>query len=329
MPLLSDFQGQSGAFDLAIVAATISILIGGMLFGIGLGFGIRRIRLLGSEEIGQGIISAAMVGALVAFTVLLDSTTASLVPSSLPSCPAISSPSSSPYSYYMCNLASLELSLRSLATSLSRASDISGFASSLQISTGVVSAQPFFSLESASRSLSDAASRAYSLSSLAFFELELADFVRASALSVFLPAGLLLRTFFATRRLGAAAMAIAISAYLVYPLFFLFTFTVSKSSAALLEANSAAAQFNSDFASIPLLDLDATSSVKNSIDSLSSGDFPGKLQPLFPSSFRALSIVSADLFIFPLISLIVSAVAALELYRMLSAPIFLPYFEAV
>ena len=96
-----------------------------------------------------------------------------------------------------------------------------------------------------------------------------------------------------------------------------------------MEANSAAAQFNSDFASIPLLDLDATSSVKNAIDSLSSGDFPGKLQPLFPSSFNALSLASSDLFIFPLLSLIISGVAALELYRMLSAPIFLPYFEAV
>ncbi|VVC01315.1 Uncharacterised protein [uncultured archaeon] len=90
---------------------------------------MRRIRLLGAEEIGQGIISAAMVGALLAFALLLDSTTASLVPSSLPSCPAISAPAGSPYSYYMCNLASMELSLRSLSSSLSRASDIAGFAS--------------------------------------------------------------------------------------------------------------------------------------------------------------------------------------------------------
>ncbi len=84
MPLLQDFQLQTASFDIAIVAATISILLGGILFGAGLGFGLRRMRLLGLEEIGQGIISAAMVGALVAFVALLDATTSSMVPSSAP-----------------------------------------------------------------------------------------------------------------------------------------------------------------------------------------------------------------------------------------------------
>ena len=193
----------------------------------------------------------------------------------------------------------------------------------------MISAQPFFALQAASQQLSEAAQQAHSLSALAFFELELADAIRSSALIVFLPAGLILRTFFATRRLGAAAMATAISAYAVFPLLFLYTFGASQSITASADAVSATAAFNSQFASIPLLDLDATGAVRNKMNEMSSGDFSGHAQELFPLSFRALSLARSDLFIYPLLSLLVSAVAALELYRLLSAPIFLPYFESI
>ena len=230
MPLLQEFSSQGAGFGIAIVAATISILIGGILFGVGLGFGLRRLRLLGAEELGQGIISAAMVGALFACVLLLDSTVSSLVPQGqLQACPGVASPTGSPFGYYTCNLQALSGSLRQLGSSLYRAADIAGFAGSLSVNAGVISAQPFFALQAASQQLSEAAQQAHSLSALAFFELELADAIRSSALIVFLPAGLILRTFFATRRLGAAAMATAISAYAVFPLLFLYTFGASQS----------------------------------------------------------------------------------------------------
>lgn len=330
MPLLQEFASSSSTFDLAILAATISILLGGILFGVGIGFGIRRIRLLGAEEIGQGIISAAMVGCLFAFATLLDSTVPSLVPAaSLPPCPGIQNPAGSSFPFYECHLFALSSSYQQLSSSLSRSADIAGFASSLQVNAGVISAQPFFAAESASRQLSDASHAASQASALAFFELELADFIRSSALLVFLPAGLLLRTFFATRKLGAAAMALAISFYIAYPLLFLHSFTVSKSLAAANEATGASGTFNSQFAALPLLDLDATGAVRGQINEMSNGDFGGKLQPILSLSVRANSLASADLFVFPLIALLITAVAALGLYSSLSAPIFLPLFESI
>lgn len=330
MALLDELNAHSGSYDIAIAAATISILIGGMLFGLGLGFGARRMRLLGAEEIGQGIISAAMVGGLFAFTLLIDSATPSLVPQAISAaCPSVASPASSPYSYYMCNLESLQSSFGSLSASLSRAAEITGFAGSLQVNAGVVAAQPFYALEAASQQLSSASGKAAWVSSLAFFEFGLADMVRASALAIFLPAGLILRTFFATRKLGAAAMALAISSYLVYPLLFLYTFTVSKSaesaSAALAELDA----FNSEFASVPMLDLDETGAVREKIGEMSGGDFGGRVQPVFTTSFRAISLATGDLAAFPLLSLAVSSVCAYELFRLLSSPIFLPYFGAI
>lgn len=88
MALLQDFSSQTGSFDTAILAATISILLGGILFGVGLGFGLRRMRLFGAEEIGQGIISAAMAGAIFSFALLADATVSSMVPQgAVPSCP--------------------------------------------------------------------------------------------------------------------------------------------------------------------------------------------------------------------------------------------------
>jgi len=330
MSLLQDFSSQTGSFDLAIVAATISLLIGGLLFGVGIGFGLRKIRLLGAEEIGQGIISAALVGALFAFTVLLNTTVSTLVPQgSLPYCPGIQNPSGSPFSYYMCNLQALSDSFRTLSSSLYRASDIAGFASSLSINAGVISAQPFFALQSASEQLSDAAKQAQSVSALAFFSLELVGAIQSSALALFLPAGLILRTFFATRKLGAAAMAIAIAAYAIFPLLSLYTFSISKANAEALSAADEAALFNSKFASLPLLDLDETGAVRDKMNEMSAGDFGGAAQSLFPLSFRAIALAQADLLIYPLISLLVTAVAGLEFYKLLSAPIFLPYFESI
>ncbi|MCX8194519.1 MAG: hypothetical protein N3G22_00200 [Candidatus Micrarchaeota archaeon] len=330
MSLLSEFASQQAGYELAIVAATISILIGGILYGVGLGFSARRLRIFGAEEIGQGIISAAMVGALATFTALLDTSVSALVPqSSLPSCPGVPNPQGSPYSFYECNLQAISTSFSNLSSQLSRSADIVGFASSLKVSVGVVSAQPFFALESASKQLSEASQKAAERSALSFFELEFAEAVRTSALVVFLPAGLLLRTFFATRRLGAAAMAIAISAYVIYPLIFLHTFTTSKTASAASQASEAAAQFNAQFASIPLMDLDETGAVRNAIYEMSEGDFGGKVQPLFPLSFRAIALSDADLIIYPLISLAISAVAALELYALLSSPVFLPYFDRI
>ena len=329
MALLSELQSGSANFDLAITAATISILIGGILFGVGLGFSLRRLRLLGAEEIGQGIISAAMLGALVSFTLLLNSAFSSIPLAQPPSCPQIADPSSSPHAYHACNLAALELAQRECASYLFRASDITGFASSLQLSLGVISAQPFFALQSLSQQLSGVSNLFYLSSALSFLELELSGFIQASALAVFLPAGLLLRTFFATRKLGAAAMAIAIAAYAVYPLLFTYTFSVSGAQREIASASQIASSFDSKFASLPLLELDETSAVKDKMDELSSGDFGAQAQPVLPAAMRALALSLADLFIYPVLALVVSAVAAFELYRLLSAPIFLPYLSSV
>jgi len=329
MASMESIASSSANFDLAITAATISILLGGIMFGAGLGFGIRRIRLAGAEEIGQGIISAAMLGALVSFTLLLDSSFSSIPLPPPPSCPQVASPLSSPHAYYACNLAALEASLRELASKLLRAADIAGFASSLQLSIGVVTAQPFFAMQSFSQQLSGASYLIYSASALSFLELELSGFIRASALAVFLPAGLFLRTFFATRKLGAAAMAISIAAYAVYPLLFTYTFSVSGALPEIASASQIASSFDAKFASLPLLELDQTSAVKDKIDELSSGDFGSQAQPLLPFAMRALSLSLADLLIYPLLALAVSAVAAFELYRLLSAPVFLPFFSSV
>jgi len=229
----------------------------------------------------------------------------------------------------MCNLQGLNTEFSNLSISLARSADIAGSASSLRVSAGVLSAQPFFSLESASKALSSLSEQSQFRSSAAYFEFELGDFVRNSALAFFLPIGLILRSFFATRKLGAAAMALAVSAYLIYPLFFLYSFTASQTPRAASDAIDAAAAFNTAFAGLPITELDRTSEIKDKISDMASKDFPGKVQPVFSTSSNALWLSASDLVLYPLISLIVSAVCALELYRMLSAPVFLPYFEAI
>ncbi|MCX8197750.1 MAG: hypothetical protein N3F07_00945 [Candidatus Micrarchaeota archaeon] len=325
-----DFSGQSFAFSAAILAATISILLGGMLFGVGLAFGLRRIRLAGQEEIAQGIISAAMAGGIISFAVLLDSLSAQAAfGSSLPVCPSVQNPSQSAFSAYLCHLESRAQAYLRLAGALSRSSDICGFAGSLVVSAGAVQAQPFFSLEAASKSLFGLSQDAYWLHAIASMQFQAADALRAGALLVFLPAGLLLRTFFATRKIGAAAMAAAVSIYMFFPLLFLYTFPASKALAESQRAAEASEEFNSQFASIPLLDLEQPSSVRSKMDFMAQQDFSSRLQPIFSLSSRAVALGFPDLVLYPILSLLLSLVAAAQLYSIFSMQIFLPRYDLI
>ncbi|MEM4348421.1 MAG: hypothetical protein QXN37_02525 [Candidatus Anstonellaceae archaeon] len=330
MPLLQDFQIQTGSFDIAIIAATISILIGGIVFGIGIGFGIKRLRLVGAEEIAQGIISAAMLGGIISFAAIADASVSSLVPAqALPVCPPIHAPTSSPFSFYSCFLYSYANSFSSLAAQLYRCADIAGVAGSIQLKTGEILFEPFFALRSYSQQLAELAAEFSTTAAIAAFELEIALAVRDSALALFLPAGLLLRTFFATRRLGAAVMALSVSAYMVYPLIFLHSFQISKALEATWQATEVAENFNKSFASLPLLELDKPAAVKSKISQMAEGDFPGKVQIIFPTSNYALWMAKIDLIFYPLVSVIICAIASLELYRLFSAQVFLSFIDTI
>lgn len=324
LPLAGD------SYALAMAAATISILLGGILLGAGIALRSSRVRLFGQEEIAQGIVSAIMVGGIVAFAALLNTAASSMAQASPPrNCPGSQNITGSPFGYYECGLEEVALSYSRLSSALLQSSVITGFASSLKISAGTVSAQPFFALEEASRSLFSQSSGANSIQSMAHSQRLLADAARSSSLLIFLPIGILLRSFFATRKLGAAAIALAVSVHMVYPMLFLYTFAHSTASPAAGQAAAAAESFNSQFASLPLLELDDTGGVKRAMDGMSEGDFGGKLQPILSSAAIANSLSYADLAIFPIVSLIVTGVAALELYRLFSAQIFLLYFSEI
>ena len=331
MALPDSFIPQTTNFDWAIIAATISILLGGILFGAGIAFRYARLRLFGQEEIAQGIISAAMAGGILVFCSALSVAAISAMPpgAAMPSCPHAQAAASTPSGLYECNLEAMSGAYSGLSSSILRSSLIIGFASSLKITEGNVSAQPLFAYEEASRSVSSESRDAAGVAALSYMELSLADIVRASALVLFLPVGLLLRTFFATRKLGAAAMAVAVSAFMVYPLLFIQTFPASKSAAAAANATALADGFNSEYANVRSADLSNTAAVQSQISAISGGDFENRLQPALSSSANANALAIADLAIYPLISLVVSAVAALGFYWIFSARVFVPYLDAV
>ncbi|MFA6489749.1 MAG: hypothetical protein WCT52_03620 [Candidatus Micrarchaeia archaeon] len=325
-----DFIPQASSFDWAVIAATISILLGGILFGAGIAFRYARLRLLGQEELAQGIISAAMVGGIVAFCAVLNAAALAAMPSgATPHCPNSQAAATTPSGLYECNLEALSGTYGGLSASLLRSSVITGFASSLKITDGNVTAQPFFALEEASRSLSAESRNANGISALSELELALAGMIRASALVLFLPVGLLLRTFFATRKLGAAAMAAAVAAFMVYPLLFLHTFPASSSPAVAKNATTLADGFNAAYAAIPAVRLNDTASVQSQMEGISGGEFEARLQPVLSASADANALAVADLVVFPLVSLAVSAVAAFEFYRIFSARVFVPYLDEI
>ncbi len=330
MDQLSGFLPNGASFDLAIIAATISILIGGISFGMGIGLQHARIRLFGQEELAQGIVSAAMVGGIFAFYSILNAAAlAAVPPSSLPSCPRSHDVANSPFGFYECHLEALSVSYAASSSALSQSALITGFASSLKITDGNVSAQPFFALEGASRSISAQSEKAGEISALSYSSLELAELVRVSALAIFLPVGLLLRAFFATRRLGAAVMAIAVSAFMVYPLLFMHTYPISTALPSSVAAARVSNDFNAAFSGATLPEFGDSSAVKAQVRSLSNDGFPGRVSMLLQSAANSNALPVSDLLVFPAVSIIVSLVTALELYGIFSARIFVPYLDSV
>lgn len=331
-PSLALSQGTP-EWSLAVDIIIVGILISGIAIGIGHALRSRRIFNFGTEELAQAVVNAAMLGALFAWVGSVDAITLGWADNSKLSCPALSAAAehvaNAPLFFCRCALENIrELSIP-LITSLSSLSYKLGWLSGMTLSLNVVTATPFASFSDTATSYASWANSFSALLSAAELNFQALSIISSLAFSFFLPAGLLLRMFFATRKLGGAIMAGAIGLYIVYPIA-LSTLLASANATAILATSKDAVQsaLNS-FAAVPLIDLGKSAAVSDLISNLSGGDISSAAVMPYSALAAARASLELSLLIFPLLSLLLTAVAVRELYLLLSSEFNLNLFEMV
>ena len=222
--------GEYG-FGISVLLVSIMLAISGIVLGIGYVINDKRLKEFGKEEIIQSIINGALVGGLLVLFVSngpIDSLINSIVVTNgtTMSCTNFLSANSAicfAYNYlvgsgkyYFLGVPHDSIMTNAMATILL----LIGLYAVLGLLKTFLS--PLLSLiQSAVQALGATAVSAT-------VQAAVLSFIAASALTVILPAGLILRSLYPTRKLGGFLIALAISLYVVLPLTYVMNATIAN-----------------------------------------------------------------------------------------------------
>ncbi len=251
-----DFVGMS----VAIVVVTASIVFAGIILGLGRAFGYKKIEHFGIEEIVQSVINSAIIGSFAAIIAIVGGVSSSLVGSSC-------SPGTT-VDQLICILTNANSSIFVAFMQLTKTLNLLGYYQSLSLNFGSFSISPFGNLSSLSGVFSSQLLALNILTILLSLNVQIAFFIKQNALTVLFPVGLILRTFFATRRVGGFLIALALGLYLFYPTFILIfpdpTPDLNSSSMVMQNFTN-----NSFYAAVPIVDLNTNYALARQLDLIS------------------------------------------------------------
>lgn len=343
----------SSAYAISLSLIAITIAIAGIVLGLGYALDDRKMKDFGKSELLQALISGAIIGALILIfgpAGLVANITNSVVSGSSlgASCQGFMSGNYAIcFAYnYLVGLAPVtinghqyeSLAVSSMATlaSLAIAYTTIGMIGAVQINIGVAS----ISLSSVLSPIMTQLSYVIEAVSAALIAIEaqgvLLAFISISALTVLLPAGLVLRTVYITRRLGGALIAIVIGLWGVFPL----TYVLNAE----LVGNYAAVDTNSTLTSFISFSSSAGSGILQGVpqsgevnSTRANGILSGitssltsivkAFEDIFNSVVDAVALLIVQVFFLPLFSLAVTVVSIREFARVLGTEIDLGRFR--
>ncbi|MEM3227648.1 MAG: hypothetical protein QXR58_02660 [Candidatus Micrarchaeaceae archaeon] len=224
-------------YTIAVAIIAIMLAVSGILLGMGYALDDRKLKELGRSELVQSLINGVIVGSLMlAFSQgglvvsLIDSIAA--MPNTASCTGALGSNTAICFAYnYLAGIAPVTVNGVQHQTLLSSALTLLAPLSLLYVVIAVIGALKI-SIIAVSFSFSGILTPLlsqlnYAISAIVFaitgieVQAVLLKFVGLTAVPVLLPAGIVLRTFYFTRRLGGAIIAVAIGLFAVFPLTYL------------------------------------------------------------------------------------------------------------
>lgn len=333
------FQG----YEIAVGLVSIMIAVSGIVLGIGIAIGDRKLKEIGRDELYQSVINGVMVGALFAALVpggIISSLVNSLAPSGV-QCSGVMSAN-----YAICfasnfltgltpvNVAGhiyptlMDSTLGLLLPSAAIYGAVS-FIASIKVTAVMVSfgfgtlLQPVVGML---RYVIEALS--FTLASLEIQGV-LLYFIAATSLSALLPIGLILRSFYFTRRLGGAIIAITIALFVVFPLTYVMDAQlVSAYSAGTSGVGAISSTANSlkENVSGSLLSANVPTSVLSDISSGISS-FVSMVEADLTTVMNIVAMIIVEAFFLPLFSVMLTIVSARELARILGSELSFGKFD--
>jgi len=337
--MADQFIGMS----VAVIIVTASIAFAGILIGVGRAFGYRRLEGFGIEELVQSVINAAIIGGLASVIALISGVSTSLVSAS---CGTGDAPAQ-----LSCTLSGVKAAMFGMFQEAVKAANLLGYYQSLSLNFGAFSIQPFTNLSAMSNILAGQLFTMQLLLMLLELNIQMLNFVAQNSLMLLLPAGLVLRTLFATRKAGGFMIGLAIGLYLFYPALVL---VFPDPSSALANSTSLMANFtgNSLYATVPVVDLNGNYAIGGKLDLMSgrctanapnssacsnvtagmasgSADFSGDLTAVTQSNSNSIAKTLLYSVVAPLLSLLVTMVFVKEVGQLLGSEIGLTAFSAI
>ncbi|MFP3949612.1 MAG: hypothetical protein ACLFUZ_00760 [Candidatus Micrarchaeia archaeon] len=287
------------ALDLTIAGTIValSIVLSGILIGVGRAMGSHKVEYFGREELIQAIINAALVGAYA--TITLTATQISAEIGGDGPCTG-----GSAVENLLCEYEGVSESTYSLLTAAVDLHSISAYYQSIVLDFSTFSIQPLAHLSSVSMMLEAQVLTLQQLLLFSEIHVQLLSFFGPQLLTFFFPLGLIFRAFFSTRRLGGFLIALSFGLYLLYP-----SMVMVFPQPDLNETEVSLAQMNNNtnYTTTPILDLNDNYAIAGKMDNMTNvtagndftGDLTTSVQHLtYATSSLAIFIVLAPLFSF-------------------------------
>ncbi len=328
--------------EIATVVVTASIVLAGILIGIGRAFSYKRVENFGMEEFIQSLINAAIIGAFAAIVQLINSVSSSIVEGTCGTGTTV-------IEQLVCIMERTNANLFLLFQETVRLTNTLGYYQSLNLDFSLFSIQPFSNLSAISLLFSAQILLLQLLMVFVELNILILNFIGENALLLLFPIGLVFRTFFATRRLGGFLIGLAIGAYLLYPSFVII-FPDPQSDVANATANVTEFNTKSFYATVPIIDLNDNNAIAAKLDVMSGRcfdsnspqcvaaiqghsreevDFVGDLTIVAQKNTVAISKVLLYLVVAPLFSLIITLIFIKEITKILGSEIVLDVVKVV
>lgn len=330
LPVLIDLSPTGPTYSLAIDLVVISILLSALALGLARAAGSRKLWAWGTEELAQSVLNAALLGVLVAWAAGSSALVSSALPAAaLSSCPAAANSSNAPLTYSLCQLDNASASIQSVSGALMTSSFRLAELSKMSLSLNVLTASPFDALSYPAKAYADWAAQMAGLQSILESQRQFLLLVATSAFGLFLPAGLLLRLFFATRKLGGALMAGAIGFFLIYPLAYSALTMGSTLAAQSDAARSSVDSVSLSLAALPQADLSKSGDMAALLLNLSGEDVAAKSFLPYGTVSSFIGTLQLQIVFYPLLALLLTLVSARELALLLGGEFHLDLFQMV
>ncbi len=335
---------SSYAFSISVYVIGIMIAIGGIILGIGYAANEKRMKEFGKKELLESVVNGAIVGGIFllfaphgAITGLISQAT--LSGNTTLSCDAFmaTNPSMclaydyliSPSAYtFMGETHSSVLSTASgTIAELLLLNGVLGIIAGVKLSAVVVSFQFSYVFAPIISELQYIIKMLGTVAISAVVQASVLEVAAIGSLTVLLPAGIVLRTFYPTRKLGGFLMATAIGLYVVLPMSYVLNATlVNEYSASLSPTGTSITQIMGSATSLrdSLLgsqqQLNATdsgvgfSSINSAIASIS-----GAISGLINWLLNELAYLIVYAFVLPIFSLIITGISIREISGILGA----------